>query len=212
MESLGNICGEKWLWEGNAHMHACAHAHTHTHTHTHTHRDTSYLKCTRQSADSYLTRVSLDRRLLESKDWGFWLLNSQHYWVNYQTACWTQKDSGMCMWQCLSTVTPDCLRFASRPHTFMLCPGAVHFPLFLCLECFPPMPSMQPLAFWSLSKSFLFFTVHLKCLLKIILQADGSRACSWKSKRFGFEFSTASFKFLNELPQFFVPLFPPHGF
>lgn len=204
MESLGNICGEKWLWEGNAHMHTCTHAHTHT--------DTSYLKCTRQSADSYLTRVSLDRRLLESKDWGFWLLNSQHYWVNYRTACWTQKDSGMCMWQCLSTVTPDCLRFASRPHTFMLCPGAVLFPLFLCLECFPPMPSMQPLAFWSLSKSFLLFTVHLKHLLKIILQADGSRACSWKSKRFGFEFSAASFKFLNELPQFFVPLFPPHGF
>lgn len=108
MESLRNIYGEKWLWEGNAHMYMCMHVCSHTHTHT------SYLKCTRQYADSYLTRVSLDWRLLESKDWGFWLLNSQHYWVNYWMECWTQKDSGMHMWQCLSIVTPDCLRFAKQ--------------------------------------------------------------------------------------------------
>ena len=98
----------------HVHTRVLKHTHTHTHTHTHIHIHTSYLKCTRQYADSYLTRVSLDWRLLESKDWGFWLLNSQHYWVNYWMECWTQKDSSMRMWQCLSIVTRDCLRFAKQ--------------------------------------------------------------------------------------------------
>ena len=103
-------------WEmivGRKCSHACVCARAHTHTHTHTH--TPYLKCTRQSADSYLTRVSLDRRLLESKDWGFWLLNSQTVeWITEWRVEPKRTVVGMCMWQCLSTVTPDCLRFAKQ--------------------------------------------------------------------------------------------------
>ena len=145
MESLGNICGEKWLWEGNAHMYACVCARTHTHTHTHT----PYLKCTRQSADSYLTRVSLYQRLLESKNWGFWLLNSQNCWVNYWMACWTQKDSGWYVHVAMS--------FHSHPRLPKVCQagltpscsalGLFSFHSFSAWNAFPPYLQCSPLPF-----------------------------------------------------------------
>ena len=139
-------------WEmivGRKCSHACVRARARAHTHTHTHTHTPYLKCTRQSADSYLTRVSLDQRLLESKDWGFWLLNSQNCWVNYWMACWTQKDSGWYVHVAMS--------FHSRPRLPKVCQagltpscsalGLFSFHSFSAWNAFPPYLQCSPLPF-----------------------------------------------------------------